>query len=60
VITSVQTAVVSAARARIVGTIERVHRYHGPHGVLARTSPTGSMALWVAILLSAVLMLYFV
>ncbi len=59
-IQALQTAVLTATRARIVGTIERVHRYHGPHGVLARTSPTGSMALWVAVLLSAILVLYFV
>jgi len=60
VIHGLQAAALTAARVRIVGTIERVHRYHGPHGALARTSPTGSMALWVAILLSAVLVLYFI
>ena len=44
----------------IVRTIERVHRYHGPDGVLAQTWATGSMVLWVAVLLSAVLVLYYV
>ena len=35
--------------------LQTLHRYHGPGGVLARTWPSGSMALWVAILLLAVL-----
>jgi len=51
--------VVTAVMVRVRGMIERLHRYHGPHGVLARTWPTGSMALWVAILLSSVLLLYY-
>jgi multicomponent Na+:H+ antiporter subunit D len=35
----------------------RVYRVHGPHGVLARTWPTGSMAFWTAVLLMAFLLL---
>ncbi|RDB43513.1 Na(+)/H(+) antiporter subunit D [Halomonas sp. DQ26W] len=35
-------------------------RYHGPKGILARTSPTGSMVLWVAVLLTATLLLYYI
>ena len=58
-ITSVQNAVVTVAQDRLVWAIGRVHRHHGPQGLLARTSPTGSMALWAAILLGAVLVLYF-
>jgi len=34
-------------------------RHHGPHGVLARTWPTGSMVLWVAVLLGAYLIFYY-
>ncbi|HXH03188.1 MAG TPA: proton-conducting transporter membrane subunit [Candidatus Competibacteraceae bacterium] len=34
-------------------------RYHGPQGRLARTWPTGSMVLWVAVLLSACLLFYY-
>lgn len=37
----------------------RIQRHHGPEGLLARTWPTGSMVLWVAILLGAYLLLYF-
>ncbi len=42
----------------LLGVLTRIHRHHGPEGVLARTWPTGSMVLWVAILLSAYLVLY--
>ncbi|MBI3936626.1 MAG: Na(+)/H(+) antiporter subunit D [Betaproteobacteria bacterium] len=37
-----------------------LERHHGPEGVLARTWPTGSMALWVVVLLLAYLLLYYV
>jgi multicomponent Na+:H+ antiporter subunit D len=37
----------------------RIYRHHGPSGVLARTWPTGSMVLWVAILLASYLVLYY-
>jgi len=33
----------------------RLYRTHGPQGILERTWPTGSMVLWVAILLAAYL-----
>ena len=35
-------------------------RHHGPQGVLARTWPTGSMVLWVAVLLGAYLVFYYI
>lgn len=35
-------------------------RYHGPQGILARTWPTGSMVLWVAVLLTTTLLLYYI
>ncbi|PPR11866.1 MAG: Hydrogenase-4 component B [Alphaproteobacteria bacterium MarineAlpha11_Bin1] len=34
-------------------------RHHGPEGILARTWPTGSMALWVALLLGGILLIYY-
>jgi multicomponent Na+:H+ antiporter subunit D len=37
----------------------QIYRHHGPHGILARTWPTGSMAIWTTILLAAYLVLYF-
>ena len=36
-----------------------VARHYGPEGTLARSWPTGSMVLWVAVLLAASLILYY-
>lgn len=49
-------AVVSASSVRFIQTLER---HHGPESTLARTWPTGSMALWVMILLLAYLLFYY-
>ena len=38
----------------------RLHRHHGPQGLLAKTWPTGSMVLWVAFLLGVYLIFYYV
>jgi multicomponent Na+:H+ antiporter subunit D len=45
-------------RARRV--VDQLYKHHGPQGVLARTWPTGSMVLWVAIFLGIYLLLYFI
>jgi len=37
-----------------------LYRHHGPHGWLARTWPTGSMVLWIAVLLVSYLVFYYV
>ena len=37
-----------------------VFHYHGPQGVLARTWPTGSAAIWVLALLAGFLVIYYV
>jgi multicomponent Na+:H+ antiporter subunit D len=54
----------TSARGVILGRWRRIlyvlQRHHGPQGVLARTWPTGSMAFWVAVLLAATLVLYYV
>ena len=47
-----------AVRRRANAVIEALFRYHGPHGILARTWATGSMVLWVAVLLGVYLVLY--
>ena len=52
------TGVLEGAGRRITATLQTVHRYHGPEGILERTWPTGSMALWVAVLLAMLLLLY--
>ena len=42
----------------LVGT--RLQRHHGPQGILSRTWPTGSMVMWVAFLLGAYLIFYYI
>ena len=37
----------------------RLQRHHGPQGILSKTWPTGSMVLWVAFLLGAYLIFYY-
>jgi len=40
--------------------ISGVFRHHGPEGALARSFPTGSTVLWVAVLLALYMIFYFV
>jgi len=44
----------------VSAVVTRIYQHHGPEGILARTWPTGSMVMWVAILLAAYLVLYYV
>ena len=37
-----------------------LHRHHGPDGILGRTWPTGTMALWATLMLGAYLILSYV
>lgn len=48
------------AEKRLERFIARIYKYHGPDGVMARTWPTGSTALWMAILLAVYLLLSYV
>src|SRR5690606_18660910 len=49
-----------AASSRVLGQLWRgLVRGHGPRGPLARSLPTGSMMLWMAVLLLGVLLLYY-
>jgi multicomponent Na+:H+ antiporter subunit D len=48
-----------AARAT-AALLAGVYRYHGPHGALARTWPTGAMAFWTTMMLAAFLILSYV
>jgi len=41
------------------GFVMGLARHHGPQGLLARTWPTGSMVLWVAIILAGSLLIYY-
>ena len=48
-----------ALTKQVRALIAQIFRHHGPQGVLARTWPTGSTVLWVAILLTTYLVLYY-
>ena len=54
-------AVDAGVRGAVLGGVNwalgRAFRHTGPHGALARSWPTGSMVLWVAVLLAAFLIL---
>ncbi len=45
---------------RVDGVIARLYKSHGPEGRIAQVWPTGSMVLWIAILLGATLLVNFV
>ncbi|MBX3492709.1 MAG: Na(+)/H(+) antiporter subunit D [Parvibaculum sp.] len=51
---------VVVGQRRLDHFLSGVYRAHGPQGVLARTWPTGSMVLWIAILLGTTLVLTYV
>jgi len=59
---------VTAGRARLTVRAERalgrflggVYRHHGPEGIFARTWETGATVLWVALLLAACLIYYYI
>jgi len=54
-------AAVETSSRFIAGRVfARLYRHHGPEGVLARTWPTGSMALWVMLMLLAYLLLNYI
>jgi multicomponent Na+:H+ antiporter subunit D len=44
--------------ARVSRGITKLYAHHGPQGILARSRPTGSMVLWVALMLGCSLLLY--
>ena len=46
--------------AGIGQVIDNLYRHHGPQGILARAWPTGSMVIWVAVMLGLSLALYYI
>ena len=52
-------AVASRTVSAAGSAIDAARRYMGPSGVLARTWPTGTSVIWVAILLGVFLLLYY-
>jgi len=53
------TAFVNKAYAFADGLVRSLYRHHGPQGILARTWPTGLMAIWAFLLLGIYLAIYF-
>ncbi|MGB6087216.1 MAG: Na(+)/H(+) antiporter subunit D, partial [Parvibaculum sp.] len=45
---------------RVANLLSGIYRAHGPLGPLARTWPTGSMVLWIAVLLGMTLVLTYI
>jgi multicomponent Na+:H+ antiporter subunit D len=52
------TRIYEAASISVRAVVATLYRHHGPHGKLASTWPTGSMVLWVAVLLAALVIFY--
>jgi multicomponent Na+:H+ antiporter subunit D len=59
-IAGVHAALHARIDERLARFVVGLYRHHGPQGMLARTWPTGSMVLWVAILLGVYLFFNFV
>ncbi len=51
--------VLARAQNQFERFIATIYRHHGPQGALARTWPTGSTVLWVAVLLAATLIIFY-
>ncbi len=58
-ITQSEKMLISTLKKFTFITSSRLQKHHGPQGVLAKTWPTGSMVLWVAFLLGAYLIFYY-
>jgi multicomponent Na+:H+ antiporter subunit D len=56
----IHRGILRTVQERITKLIDGIFKHHGPGGVLARTWPTGSTVLWVAILLALYAIFYFV
>ncbi|MEQ1889333.1 MAG: Na(+)/H(+) antiporter subunit D [Alphaproteobacteria bacterium] len=56
---AVAALISNAGNAMIRQVLNVVYQVHGPQGVLARTPPIGIALLWVAVLLAATLLLYY-
>ena len=50
---------VERGRTEAANLLRGIYRHHGPQGLFARSWPTGSTVLWVAVILGAFLILYY-
>lgn len=58
-LSTARAALEHAGRRRLDQLVDGLYRHHGPHGILARTWPAGSMVFWVGVMLVAYLLLYY-
>ena len=56
---NMQASLEAVLRARLNRLINGLSRHYRPQGILARGWPTGSMVLWVAVLLGVYLVVYY-
>ncbi len=59
-VASGEKGILTALKKVLFITGTKLHRHHGPEGILSRTWPTGSMVMWVATLLGAYLIFYYI
>lgn len=57
---SLWSGVLAPAQRRVERFVAGLYRHHGPEGAMARTWPTGSTALWVAVMLAGFLVIYYI
>ena len=55
-----QKGIEKQAKRKVGRIIDDLYKHHGPSGILARVWSTGSMVLWVAILLCLYLLSYYI
>ncbi len=60
VASTIWAAIIGFAMRRINNIISGLYRTHGPEGPIAKVWPTGSMVLWIAMLLAATLLVSFI
>ena len=60
IVSSLNVFVTWFVRRKITGIIRALYHSHGPEGRMARVWPTGSMVLWIAVILGATMIVNFV
>jgi len=59
-VSAFQSALFGGVRARVNAAVDQLYQYTGPKGGLARSWPSGLLAMWIAILLGVTLILNYI
>jgi len=59
-VSAFQTALFGGVRGRVNAAVDQLYHYTGPKGGLARSWPSGLLAMWIAILLGVTLILNYI